>query len=36
LEYLPVFVDDYKPGPSGFLAATPSEQGLVKVISQGM
>ncbi|KAJ7796732.1 hypothetical protein B0H14DRAFT_3887434 [Mycena olivaceomarginata] len=34
LEYLPVFVDDYK--PSGFLAATSSEQELVKVISQAI
>jgi hypothetical protein len=34
LTYLPVFVDDYK--PLGFQAATPSEQGLVKVLSQSM
>jgi hypothetical protein len=34
LAYLPVFVDEYK--PLGFQAATPSEQGLVKVLSRAM
>ncbi|KAJ6487031.1 hypothetical protein C8R45DRAFT_930591 [Mycena sanguinolenta] len=34
LTYLPVFVDEFK--PLGFQAATPSEQGLVKVLSRAI